>query len=751
MEASDAATPCLALCAQGARTAPPRQAKEEVGRCFRPEARDNRNVPGGKIGVEYLPGHRALVTSACQDHSMPWQQRSDTGACLSQAKGAMAGIFSRAWYHADIADFLAGGPDRVLGQLMANTNQAVELSQCDAWAIQYDILAELLNPMEGHIFWEFVIPRMGRRIDVVIFHRSALLLIEFKVGAHRFERSDYYQVWDYALDLKNFHETSHDLPIYPILVATEAPSPPAASFSCHPDGVYEPIFCSRHNLQEVLMFISLAVGAKAPAMSWTEWFRGGYKPTPTIVEAARALYARHSVHEIARSDAGAQNLARTAGRLDQLAQDAHRNHRKVICFVTGVPGSGKTLVGLDLANRTRDFHDHAVYLSGNGPLVAVLREALTRDEYFRRRIAGEKVRKGAILEGVKAFIQPVHHFRDESLHDLHKPPVDHVVIFDEAQRAWNAIQTAHFMHRKKNRPGFCESEPELLLGYMDRHRDWAMVVCLVGGGQEINTGEAGIDAWLEAIDQRFPHWDVYVSDRLQYHEYGSDWVARRGLLRPGTYTDSSLHLSVSMRSFRAENLSALVRALLDLDQEEAARELRKLSSSYPIWVTRNLDAARRWLRRVARGTERYGIITSSKAMRLKPHAIDIRAAVDPVLWFLNDREDTRSSYYLEDVATEFQVQGLELDWTCVAWDADLRFVNGRFEHFDFSGDSWKRIRSMERQRYLTNAYRVLLTRARQGMVIFVPPGDPEDPTRLPQYYDPCWDYLRSVGVRELEA
>jgi len=424
-----------------------------------------------------------------------------------------------------------------------------------------------------------------------------------------------------------------------------------------------------------------------------------------------------------------------------------RKKYKLICFVTGVPGAGKTLVGLNVATRRRDKTQptHAVFLSGNAPLVAVLSEALTRDEVIRQKNLGNKVRKGKVAESVKAFIQNVHHFRDDALIDAGPPP-EHVVIFDEAQRAWNLRQTANFMLRRKNRKGFLHSEPDFLISYMDRHADWAVIICLVGGGQEINIGEAGIDAWLEAVNTKFPHWNMHVSSRLTDSEYAAGKALNTVRLRQNTYFDDCLHLSVSMRSFRAENVSDFVKALLDCERGLARKAFAQLSDRYPIVVTRDLALAKQWIRARARGTERFGLVASSKAQRLKPHAIDIRVDVNPVHWFLNDKDDTRSSYYLEDAATEFQVQGLELDWTCVSWDGDLRFTGSGWSFHDFRGDRYCNIVNVDNRRYLRNAYRVLLTRARQGMVIFVPPGDPSDPTRSPMYYDSTYQYLAEVGI-----
>jgi hypothetical protein len=378
----------------------------------------------------------------------------------------------------------------------------------------------------------------------------------------------------------------------------------------------------------------------------------------------------------------------------------------------------------------------------------VLREALTRDEVQRQKDRGNRVRKGKVAESVKAFIQNVHHFRDDVLVDA-RPPAERVAIFDEAQRAWNLQQTADFMRRKKNRAGFSQSEPEFLISSMDRHPDWAVIVCLVGGGQEINTGEAGIDAWIQAVNLRFPHWHMHISSRLTDSEYAAGRALDSVTSRPQTHFDDCLHLAVSMRSFRAENVSEFVKALLDCEHESARRSFGQLAERYPIVRTRNLQLAKQWIRDHARGTERYGMVASSKAQRLKPDAIDIRVEVNPVHWFLNDKGDTRSSFYLEDAATEFHVQGLELDWACVAWDGDLRFTGSGWSCHHFRGARWRRVASAENQRYLCNAYRVLLTRARQGMVVYVPTGDSTDPTRSPEIYDPTYQYLSDLGVPEL--
>ena len=621
-------------------------------------------------------------------------------------------------------------------------------TQRDAWLGQIGFLQDHLMGLTGSLFLEFNIPRMGRRIDAVLLIGPMVFVVEFKVGESTFERAAVDQVWDYALDLKNFHEASHSISILPILIATGAKASLPLNLQVDEDKLYRPVLVHPEGFREAVeRTLQIVMGEVLDEQRWSS---APYRPTPTIIEAARALYAQHSVEAIARFDAGAQNLAITSNRIEELVDKARAQKYKLICFVTGVPGAGKTLVGLNIATRRRDVDapTHAVFLSGNGPLVAVLREALTRDEVARQKSQGRRVRKGKVGESVKAFIQNVHHFRDDALFDS-EPPAEHVAIFDEAQRAWNLHQTANFMRRKKNRVGFSQSEPEFLISYMDRNTDWAVIVCLVGGGQEIHTGEAGIDAWLDAVNSRFPHWHMYISSRLTDSEYAAGKTSEAVGQGENTHFDDSLHLAVSMRSFRAENVSTFVKALLDCEKQQARDAFALLAERYPMAVTRNLNLGKQWIREHARGTERFGLVASSKAQRLKPHAVDVRVDVNPVHWFLNGKEDTRSSYYLEDAATEFQVQGLELDWACVTWDADLRFNGSGWSFHDFRGDRWCNISNVDNRRYLRNAYRVLLTRARQGMVIFVPPGDRSDPTRSAEFYDSTFTYLRELGIPAL--
>lgn len=652
----------------------------------------------------------------------------------------------REYYSDTVANFLQSTTEEILGKLALNNDFALIQTQRSAWVAEINILRKVLSIYDGSIYFEYSIPRMGRRIDVVLLIGAVIFVLEFKVGEGEFTTCAVDQVWDYALDLKNFHDASHEHYIAPILIATDAKTAnPTVSVTAQNDKLLFPIKSDTTLLggviEEVLRF---ADGSDVDIIKWES---GRYCPTPTIIEAAITLYNSHSVAEITRHDASAINLSQTSGAVAEIIKSSRKLSRKSICLVTGVPGAGKTLVGLDVATRHIDPDDdlYSVYLSGNGPLVKILCEALARDKVRRGDEAGEKIRIGTARSDVKAFIQNVHHFRDDCLLNEKLPPVEHVAIFDEAQRAWNLEQTSAFMLRKKNIPGFNFSEPEFLISCLNRHQDWAVIVCLVGGGQEINTGEAGIGEWINSINRSFPDWHIYISSRLTDSEYSAEKMLEDLKTREDvTYLDE-LHLAVSMRSFRAEHVSILVKQLLDLDIDSAQKTYRNVKDKYPIVITRDLSKAKQWLKCQARGSERYGIVVSSQAERLKPHAIDVKSPMDPIHWFLDGKNDVRSSYYLEDVATEFHVQGLELDWACVTWDADFRYSVNGWGSFSFCGDRWNNIKKEERKQYLKNAYRVLLTRARQGMVIVVPEGDANDHTRIPPFYDATYSYLAEIG------
>jgi hypothetical protein len=652
----------------------------------------------------------------------------------------------RAYYDDSITSFLITSSGEIIGKMALKNEFPLEQTQKDAWLAEITILKVVLAPYKGSIYFEYSIPRMGQRIDVIILIGSVIFILEFKIGEKEYRSYTIDQVMDYALDLKNFHESSHEQFIAPILIATKAKS------------IYSIVATTQQN-DKLLLPIKSNIGlldkviedvlcfSEGNEINRTQWEQGRYCPTPTIIEAAMALYNNHSVEDISRSDASAINLSQTSDAVSSIIRSSKENSRKSICFVTGVPAAGKTLVGLHIATTHIDKSNdlYSVFLSGNGPLVAILREALARDKVKREKEKGGKIKKGEAMSEVKMFIQNVHNFRDNCLIEWDTPPIEHVALFDEAQRAWNLEQTSIFMSRKKNRHNFNQSEPEFLMSCLDRHKDWAVVVCLVGGGQEINTGEAGISEWIQSLERSFTDWDIYISDRLNDSEYSAVEMLKKLESRPNVKYNELLHLAVSMRSFRAEHVSLLMKQLLDCSVDEARSTLEKVRAKYPIVITRDLAKAKRWLKQQARGTERYGMVVSSQAERLKPHAIFVKSKMDPIHWFLDGKEDVRSSYYLEDVATEFDVQGLELDWVCVTWDADFRYSEKGWGYWSFVGNRWNQIRKEERKHYLKNAYRVLLTRARQGMVIVIPPGDIEDCTRPPKFYDSTFEYLKEIG------
>ena len=651
----------------------------------------------------------------------------------------------RSYYSARIREFLDEKPETLLGKLMVSDEFSTTDLQKNAWRKEIDILQDQLRSVEnGDIAFEYTIPRMGHRIDVVCIIHGLIFLLEFKVGDSEYRKSTADQVMDYALDLKYFHELSADRYIIPISIPTEAPSV-CNEVSFMEDKISNVLKCTKDNIG--LTISSVLSSVQDQDLSIADWINSRYAPTPTIIEAAQAMYRNHSVKDISRNDAGAHNLTATTETINQIIDDCKRNHKKAICFVTGVPGAGKTLAGLNIANERHNFDadEHAVFLSGNGPLVDILQAALAKDRSSRTGITIAEAKKET-----KAFIQIIHRFRDEAL-TTNNPPAEKVAIFDEAQRAWNEESLTDFMKRKKGVDAFNQSEPEFLIRIMDRHQDWAVIVCLVGGGQEIYNGEAGIIDWFRALQKKFRNWHIYLSDKITDSEYVGNSSIEELLTGCSYSLRPALHLGVSLRSFRSEKLAEFVKLLLDNEPSAAAAVYSELSIHYPIILTRDLDKAKEWIRKKARGTERYGLLASSEGKRLRGIGIWVPSVINHVGWFLNEKDNVDSSYFLEVAASEFKVQGLEIDYSILAWDADLRRSGEGFDYFKFRGTRWNHVNNMQQQKYLKNAYRVLMTRARQGMIIFVPSGtDPEDdPTRDSAYYDDIYKYLRSCGIKEL--
>lgn len=650
---------------------------------------------------------------------------------------------NRAHYSASVSSFLITSTDEIIGIITSQHSQDLVHLQTNAWQQQIEILKKSLLPLQnGHIFFEMLIPRMGRRADVVYVVDGVIFVLEFKIGESEFKSNDLRQTEGYAMDLSCFHETSHKQLICPILIATNAQDE-ALDLSKQLNEVLLPIKANANNLSKLLGEV-LEVYKSLNKIDPIDWINGRYKPTPTIIEAAQALYAKHDVADIARSDADAINLAETVGRINEIVHKSRLNKQKSICFVTGVPGAGKTLVGLNIATMHNNAQDeeHAVFLSGNGPLVDVLREALAKDSEARNpNISITNARRET-----SSFIQNIHHFRDEYLRDSERAPIEKVVIFDEAQRAWNVEKTSKFMQQKRNQSGFYQSEPEFLISVMDRHDEWCVVIALIGGGQEINDGEAGLNGWFLALEKNYADWHIYYSEKLKQKEYSGENVALNLLKNTQSYSEPSLHLATSMRSFRADRLSHFVHYLIHNQRAQALSIYQKISEHYPIFLTRDLSKAKTWVKTQKRGLESCGLIASAGAKRLKAEGVFVNNEIDAIHWFLNSQDDVRSCHFLEDAGTEFLVQGLELDWSLIAWDADYRYKNNAFEHWCFKGSKWMHVHNESQQRYLENSYRVLLTRARQGMVIYVPKGCNQDLTRFGTFYDETYQYLKSCGI-----
>ena len=648
----------------------------------------------------------------------------------------------REYYIDSIKNFIVADEENILGQLLIHDEFETSDLQKLAWKAEIQILKFQLEEFRGDVIFEYTIPRMGHRVDTVCIIEGIVFLFEFKVGDNEYKKTTIDQVMDYALDLKYFHEESKRRYIVPICVSTKA-SVQKNEYNCCSDGIYNAILCNENNIGDNIHNILLQVQGKT--LDGRTWIDSRYAPTPTIIEAAQSLYRNHGVDDISRNDAGAKNLTITTKAISNIIEDCKKNNRKAICFVTGVPGAGKTLAGLNIANERHHFDEdeHAVFLSGNGPLVDVLQNALAIDRAKR-----EKITKSNALRETKVFIQIIHKFRDEALTTSYAP-VEKVAIFDEAQRAWNKESLTDFMKRKKGIPEFNQSEPEFLISIMDRHEDWAVIICLVGGGQEIYNGEAGIQDWFSTLSEKYLDWEIYLSDKITDSEYVGNSDVSTMLHNREYHCISDLHLGVSLRSFRSEKLALFVKCLLDEEIELAKETYEELKKSYLVLITRKFDVAKNWVKKKARGTERYGLLASSEGKRLRAEGIWVPSEINHVGWFLNEKDNVDSSYYLEVAASEFKVQGLEIDYAVLAWDADLRYTSNGFEYFKFRGTKWNHVNQEQRQHYLKNAYRVLMTRARQGLIIYIPEGDEEDPSRLTEYYEGTYQYLKHVGIKEI--
>lgn len=660
-----------------------------------------------------------------------------------------------AFYRAVLAEFLSDDSARIVGLLAAgNQHNELQKRQIKAWEREIEVLklscGDLIRLAPSAAQWslllEYPIPRRHKRLDAVLLAVDVIFCLEFKTEDKAYSLQPQRQAEDYALDLRDFHEASRDRRIVPVVVVPKAAPAEASVEQISKDAVRDVRLTNASDLAQILVAAFDAEHRDGSlTIDPTVWDSSPYRPVPTIIEAAEALFAGHNVCEIAHSHAGATNLTVTSDRLVDIIQQAQRQSEKVICFVTGVPGAGKTLAGLNVVHNPalrREGRPAGVFLSGNGPLVKIVSAAIARDHKRRiRETGGERT--------VGTFIQNVHVFVREGLEKADKPSVEKVVVFDEAQRAWNADQ-----NRKKN--GIEVSEPETMLSIMDRHQDWAVLVALVGGGQEIHNGEAGLAEWGRTLREKFPKWKVAVSPKALEHDTstaGHRLFADSNAGSLAIQEEPSLHLEVNLRSFRARKIAEWVDAALAGDAARAAGivpELRDL----PFALTRSLPTAREWLRQHTRGQQRAGLVASSGALRLRADGLELSSGFRQgnrdmfVHWFLAQPPDIRSSNQLEVAASEFECQGLELDWVGICWGGDLPYdaTNSGWAFRNFSGSRWGCLKHEIDRQYLLNTYRVLLTRARRGLILWIPLGDATDETRLPTPFNSTADYFVRCGV-----
>jgi hypothetical protein len=663
------------------------------------------------------------------------------------------------FYRATVEEFLARTEEYVLAQLAtayASRGYTSQYSdQTLTWKRDIHSLKQALatcvavvgSARAWGVILEFSIPRKERRIDAVLLIRDSIVILEAKTGQAMSTAKR--QIEEYALLLHYFHKGSTDRRIIPVVVSSDSDRDDFIDNCLNQRELFPQFYWHWlapviRNSWDTLAKVLLQVDQHAQNQICVEtWENSPYFPVPSILEAASALRSGLSIREIAHSEASEHEVEAVCATVQGFVNQARTQQHHAICFLTGVPGSGKTLVGLSLAHSAENRANAIHFMSGNGPLVQVLQHLFTK-ESMRSGATAPQARTEA-----KTLIENVHVFARYHTDDNPGPPSNHAIIFDEAQRAWNRTQNMRKFRRDY-------SEPEMLLRIMERHADWAVVVALVGGGQEINDGEAGLEEWGRALSNSDKDWVIYASPEVLE---GGPSTAGHRLFDEGACknvkTHTALHLRTSNRSLRADQLATWVNLVLDGDAEGAAA--LEITNRFPIFLSRELDATRRKLRDQGIGASRYGLVGSSGAARLRAEGLEPSSSFHAEYpwehWYLGEETDVRSSFRCEVFATEFEIQGLELDWIGLCWGGD--FIRNGSQAWELRAlrhgltSRWTAIRSREKQIYRKNAYRVLLTRARQGMVIFVPNGDALDPTNQPSEFEATAQYLLRCGVLPL--
>jgi hypothetical protein len=650
-----------------------------------------------------------------------------------------------AYYRAMFSEFLDESESEIIGQLTIKNGKSrfpLAYEQIDAWKWQLPILQDGLRAIilsrpassKWSVLLEYPIPLLGYRIDCVLLCGTVVLVIEFKTGEDN--SGGIRQVEDYALNLSNFHEGSHQLCLVPVVIRGHSEGK-TISVRVAGSKIASVAVISGKSFPELLESICDAYVETAFELDAAAWDAARFKPVPPIIEAAVRLYEGKDIFAIDHACAPADSLERASSVIASVVSAV--SDSKAICFVTGVPGAGKTLVGLNAAHSPL-LNGDVSFLSGNGPLVKVIREALLRDAKKKRGLS----RKVATPE-INAFIHNVHRFAEE-YDAAGKIPVQATIIFDEAQRAWDKEENMDRFDRNK-------SEPEMLLEIMDR-RPQAVIVALIGGGQEINSGEAGIAEWGRAL-QAFPNWKVYASPEvIKGDSATAGFRLFEGVINPVNNIEeiAALHLNTSIRSIRGQFISNWVNAILEGRVSEAAEIVR--DSEFKIHITRRLSNARQWLKAQRRGSQNSGLVGSAAAARLRADGLEYSFGFHKEFkwehWFLDDESDARSCNKLEVFATQFEIQGLELDWVGVCWGEDFVFTDDRWTSMAFRSTKWKPMKNERKHFFRKNGYRVLLTRARQGMIIYVPSPHSGDTTRSHSLLDSTYQALLSAGAVPLQ-
>lgn len=664
-----------------------------------------------------------------------------------------------AYYLRTLAEFVAETPTGVVGQLAeANAkNERFQLAPeaIEGWRDQlpglFTAIQQLIESNPGAKNWsiilEYPIPQVGKRIDAVVLAHDLVIVLEIKTGESR--TSAVRQVEDYGVNLACFHETSRNRKIVP--VAVSAGALPRSRDERAFKYLLLPTRIAKWNQlgSELIDIVRTQMNENVPAIDAATWNAGRFKPIPPIIDAAVALYSGHTVFEIGHSCAAQDQLDITTRALVKAARTASEENGKAICFVTGVPGAGKTLVGLNAVHHS-ELREQSAFLSGNGPLVKIIREALVRDVLERARATGDRSTRADAEQAVHAFVRSVHQFAAEHYKPGAPVPAQRVIVFDEAQRAWDAEQ-----NKRARRPDI--SEPAMMLDVMNRIEGWATIIALVGSGQEINRGEAGLAEWGSAL-AGFPHWRVHASPFVLDKDKPGPKLFREPDVAPDRIVrNETLDLPVATRAIRAQQMSEWVDAVLAGNSGRASQICESFDEK-PV-LSRNLQTARQWLSNMRCGFQRTGLLCSSSAMRLRVDGLepsfDFHRRFEWEHWFLDwdgpedskkRPRDVRSSCTLEVAATQFEVQGLELDWVGLCWGEDFVRDNGVWKHFRFNHKHWRPVKNGRKQQFLTNAYRVLLTRARQGMVLYVPQPSSTLWSRLGERLDETADFLVQCGA-----